>query len=233
MMATFSTGTGTEQFDGHGSLTPTPRYDKDELQALFEYGVTDNLTAILNPSLQHVDIDAPTSAARTGLGYTELGGRYKLVQTEDWVFSGQATMRIPGTFETSNPAAIGYNEVESDFRALAGHNFTLAGMPAFTDLEIAQRFRTAGAPDEFRADGTFGLYVAPQWLILAQSFNVLSEGSGTDTLYGGSYEYYKAQLSAVYKVSLQWSLQAGAFTTYAGRNALQENGVILGVWRQF
>jgi hypothetical protein len=30
-----------------------------------------------------------------------------------------------------------------------------------------------------------------------------------------------------------WSLQFGGYTTYAGRNALQENGVLLGVWRQF
>ena len=233
VITTFTASTGTEQFDGSGGLTSTPRYDKDELQALFEYGVTDSFIAILNPSLQHVDIAAPTDAERTGLGYTEFGGRYRLFQSDSWVFSGQATVRIPGTFDMSNPAAIGYNEVEADFRALLGHGFVLAGMPAFTDLEVAERLRTAGAPSEFRADGTFGLQVLPRWLILAQSFNAISEGSGTDTLYGGSYEYYKAQLSAVYEIAPQWSLQAGGFTTFAGRNALQENGAIFGVWHQF
>ena len=32
-------------FDGSGNLQGTPRYDKQELQALMEYGVTDWLTA--------------------------------------------------------------------------------------------------------------------------------------------------------------------------------------------
>ncbi len=123
VIATFTTSTGTEQFDGSGGLIATPRYDKDELQTLFEYGVTDNLTAILDPGLQHVDIGAPTDAERTGLGYTEFGARYRLFQGDDWVFSGQATGRIPGTFDMSNPAAIGYNDVEADFRALFGHTF--------------------------------------------------------------------------------------------------------------
>jgi protein XagA len=48
-----------------------------------------------------------------------------------------------------------------------------------------------------------------------------------------SYDYEKLQLSAVYALTDIWSLQFGGYTTYAGRNALQENGVLLGVWRQF
>ena len=32
---------------------------------------------------------------------------------------------------------------------------------------------------------------------------------------------------------LQWALQAGLFTAYTGRNALQENGVVLGAWYRF
>jgi hypothetical protein len=97
---------------------------------------------------------------------------------------------------------------------------------------VAERARTAGYPSEFHADATLGVKVLPQWLLLAQSFNVISEGSGI-SIFGGSYEYYKLQLSAVYEVTPTWSLQGGGFTTYAGRNALQENGLIFGVWHQF
>jgi protein XagA len=230
-ITTLTTTTATNYFNGSG-LASTPRYDKAELQALFEYGLTDRLTAIFDPGLQHVDIAAPISAERTGLGYTEFGGRYRFLQGDGWVFSGQATLRIPGTFDTSNSAAIGYTDVEADFRALLGHSFVLGTMPAFTDLQVAERVRTAGAPSEFRVDGTFGVQVLPRWLLLAQSFNVISEGSG-DPIYGGSYDYFKAQLSAVYALTPTWSVQGGAVTTYAGRNALQENGLIFGVWHQF
>jgi hypothetical protein len=230
-LATLDASTSTHYFED-GGLLSTPRYNKVELQALIEYGLTDRLTAIVNPGLQHIDIAAPTSAERSGLGYSEFGARYAFVENPDWVLSGQATARLPGTADTSNPAAIGYTDVESDIRALVGHNFRLGGKPAFFDLEAAERVRTAGAPSEFRCDATLGMQVLPRWLLLAQSFNVISEGAGSP-IYGGSYEYYKLQLSAVYALTPNWSLQGGGFTTYAGRNALQENGLIVGVWRRF
>jgi protein XagA len=67
--------------------------------------------------------------------------------------------------------------------------------------------------------------------LLVQSLNVVSEGHGT--LGFASYDYEKAALSAVYDVTPALSLQLGGFSTYAGRNALQENGVILSAWYRF
>jgi hypothetical protein len=218
-------------FDSARSQHPAPRYNKFELQGLIEYGASDRLTVILSPMLQHVDIAAPVDAQRTGLGYTEAGARYQMLKGADWVLSGQATMRLPGTGEGTNPAAIGYTGAEGDIRALFGYSFSAGGLPAFLDVQVAQRFRSAGAPDEFRADFTLGLRPAPQWLLLAQSFNVISEGGGSPLF--PSYDYYKLQASAVYSVTAAFSLQAGAFTTYTGRHALQENGVVLGAWYRF
>jgi hypothetical protein len=227
-----ATGSGAGQvFDGARNLQATPRYNKFEFQALFEYGVTDWFTTILSPGLQHIDIAAPVSAQRTGLGYTELGGRYRIGQGENWVFSGQATLRVPGTFDRSNPAAIGYNGIETDLRALFGYSFTIGAWPAFLDLQLAQRFRAGDPPDEFRADVTLGLRPLPQWLVLAQFFNVISEGSSPPLF--PSYYYSKLQLSVVHDLTRQWAVQAGGFTTYAGRNALQENGLLVGAWYRF
>jgi protein XagA len=230
-LAMLTAATSTSYFSG--GLASTPRYNKFEAEALIEYGITDRLTAIFNPGLQSINIAAPTNAERAGLGYIEFGARYGFLEFQDWVVSGQATLRLPGTTDTSNPAAIGYTDVETDLRALVGHNFTFGDMPAFFDLEVAQRERTAGNPSEFRADATLGVNVLPQWLLLAQSFNVISEGAENTTYDGGSYEYYKLQLSAVYSLTPTWELQGGGYTTYAGRNALQENGMIFGVWHQF
>ena len=231
-LASLTAATSTNYFDNSG-LASTPRYDKIEAQLLIEYGLTDRLTAIVDPGLQHIDIAAPTDAQRTGLGYTEFGARYSFYTDPSWALSGQATVRLPATTDTANPAAIGYTDVEGDFRVLLGHNFKLGGIPGFFDLEAAQRERSGGLPSEFRADATLGLKVLPQWLLLAQSFNVISEGAGNTLYDGGSYEYYKLQLSAVYSLTPTWELQGGGYTTYAGRNALQENGLIFGVWHQF
>ena len=92
--ATITASEANNYFNGSG-LASTPRYDKDEAQVLVEYGLTDRLTAIVEPELQHIDIAAPTSAERTGLGYTEFGARYGFVEDPTWVFSGQATLRPP------------------------------------------------------------------------------------------------------------------------------------------
>jgi hypothetical protein len=231
VIATATASTSTSIFDGAGAVTSAQRYNKDELNILAEYGLTNQFTVIFQPGLQHVDIAPPTSAERTGLGYTDIGGRYQFLQSNEWVLSGQAVLQIPGTTDRSNPAAIGYTDVQFDIRALLGHSFMIGAMPAFIDLEVAQRQRGDGAPNEFRADGTFGVQVSPRWTLLAQSFNVISEGQVSPIF--GSYEYFKLQLSAVYALTATWSLQGGGYTAYAGRNALQESGAVLGVGHRF
>jgi protein XagA len=231
LLMTATPSTATEVFDGQRNLVSTPRYNKFEFQTLFEYGLTDRFTVIVGPGFQHVDIAAPIDAKRTGIGFTDLGGRYRFLQGENWVVSGQAVVRVPGTFDTGNPAAIGNNGTEVDLRALFGLTFTLAGMPAFLDLEVAQRYRTNGPPDEFRFDATLGLRFLPQWLLLAQFFNVISEGARPPVF--PSYDYSKIQLSVVYEIDKHWAVQGGGFSTYSGRNALQENGLLLGAWYRF
>jgi hypothetical protein len=234
----FVIGTGSradKAFDNGGTAQPTPRYNKFELQALMEYGVTDWLTAIVGPGLQHIDIAAPTAARRTGFGTSEFGMRARLWHGDlpgaSWVISGQATMRVPGTYDTGNPAAVGYTGFEADLRALFGVGFALGAWPAFVDLQLAQRFRGDGPPNETRIDATFGVRPAPQWLVLTQSFNVLSQGAGSALF--PQTRYHKLQFSLVYNVTPNWSLQGGVFTTFAGRNALQENGLVLGAGYRF
>jgi hypothetical protein len=231
MIATLAASSATSAFDDAGGLTSIPRYNKLDADVLVEYGLTDRLTLMLQSGLQHIDIAAPVDASRTGLDYTDFGARYQFFQADGWVLSGQALIEIPGTTDTTNPAAIGYTDVEADIRVLVGKSFMLGTMPAFVDVEAAQRQRGDGAPNEFRADGTLGVQVAPRWLILAQSFNVVSEGSGSPVF--GKYDYEKFQLSAVYSLTPAWALQGGGFTTYAGRNSIQENGLVMGVWHKF
>ena len=218
-------------FDGSNKLRPIPGYSKDEAQALIEYGITDWFTAIFQPSLQHVDIVAPINAERAGLGYTDIGGRARLWSNGSWVVSAQAVVSIPGTRDMSNLAAIGYTDRQIDIRGLVGYSFKAGTLPAFIDLQIAQRFRLGGPPDEFRTDVTFGIRPADKWLVLMQSFNVISEGVGTWGF--ASYNYHKFEFSAVYALTPKLLLQLGGYSTYWGRNALQENGLVVGAWYKF
>jgi protein XagA len=218
-------------FDSNSKRQSILRYGKEEAQALIEYGVTNWFTAMLQPSLQHVNIAARLGAERGGLGYTDVGGRARIWSDDSWVVSAQATFRIPGVHDKTNPAAIGYTDPEIDIRGLVGYSFKAGTQPAFVDVEVAQRFRLGGPPDEFRTDITFGIRPVDRWLFLAQSFNVVSEGAGTWGF--GSFAYHKLQLSAVYALTPTLSLQLGGYSTYWGRNALQENGLVVGAWYKF
>jgi hypothetical protein len=140
-------------------------------------------------------------------------------------------VRIPSTFDKINPAAIGYTGHEIELRGLAGYGFKAGTIPAFVNLEVARRYRLGGPPNEFRTDVTFGIRPADKCLLLAQSFNVISEGAGSWGF--GSFAYHKFQLSAVYAVTRTLSLQLGGYSTYWGRNALQENGLVVGAWSKF
>jgi hypothetical protein len=221
----------TRAFDAGGNRQSTPETNKLELQGLLEYGVTDRFTAMVLPGLQHIDIAPPIDAQRSGLGYFEFGGRYRLFDGPSWVVSAQATLRVPGVLEPVNPAAIGYTDPEVDLRALFGKSGSIGAWPVFADFQLAQRFRVGGPPDELRADLTFGARPLPRWLLLAQSFNVFAEGSSPPLF--PNYSYHKLQLSVVYDLTPVWSLQAGGFATVGGHNALQENGMLLGTWYKF
>ena len=108
---------------------------------------------------------------------------------------------------------------------------SLGDWTAFVDVQLAQRFRFSDPPNELRVDLTFGVRPVPTWLLMAQSFNVISQGDGGSGF--PSYYYSKLQLSAVYEFTPSFAVQLGGTTTYAGENALQENGVLLGIWYKF
>ncbi|OYX08023.1 MAG: hypothetical protein B7Z15_15450 [Rhizobiales bacterium 32-66-8] len=215
-------------FDGTSSLFASQRYDKLNGQLFLEYGASDWLTLLFAPELLAIDIGAPTDASYSGFGYTDFGGRLRLGEGTDWVFSLQVLGRAPGAKPDAGPAAIGYLEGEADLRLLGGLSFLLWGLPAFLDVEVAQRLRFGAPPDEWRFDATLGVRVAPQWMLLLQSFNVVSEGAGTWPFIQ-SYEYYKVQAGAMLDLTPQMSVSLSLVSTYFARNALQENGVVLGV----
>lgn len=221
----------TRQFDDGGDAVPIPRYDKFELNALVEYGLSDWLTVMVQPQLMWTGIAPPTDAETSGLGYTDLGARARLWSDKDSVFSAQAFARAPGQHDEDNPAAIGRTDAELDLRALYGRSFTIDGRSGFIDAQLGYRFRFDDPPNEVRADFTFGIRPDPKLLLLAQSFNTFSDGSAEGVFSDG--REHKVQLSAVLSLDEVWSVQLGGIATVAGENTLRERGVIAAIWRKF
>jgi hypothetical protein len=184
---------------------------------------------MVTPSVSHVNVQSGDDS--TGLGYTEFGARYRIAAGDGGVLSLQGSVRIPGKKRRDNIAQIGATDSEIDLRVLGGTSFKLAGMDGFIDLQAGYRIRNGGPPNEFRLDATFGVRPADKLLLMAQSFNVISDGAGTGVF--GKGRYSNLYLSGVYDVDKRWSVQLGAIGTVSGRNALRERGFLVSLWRRF
>lgn len=217
-------------FSADAKVADIDDYEKYEAYLLLEYGLTDDVTLILNPSLTHQGSEGRNDDI-SGLGYTEAGARYRIRQGSTSVFSLQGTARIAGETQSGTLAQLYQVKREFDARALMGQSFTVAARPAFVDVQGGYRFRSGGPPNEYRADVTLGYRPTNDLLLLAQSFNVFSDGSGSAGL--NSYRYHNTYLSGVYQIGRKVSLQLGGMMTLAGKNALRERGLVTGLWYRF
>lgn len=228
----------TQQFDGKGQRVPRDRFTKSELCAYAEYGLAEGFTVLFSPRVESVNDSSQWGGARTGLGYTELGARARFVRFQPkepgiWqgsVASLQGSVRVPGSTDDEDPLLVGNNVFEIDARLLFGTSFALGEWSSFVNVEAGYRWRDGDPPSELRTDLTLGLRPKPDWLLLAQVFQVNTIGGNANFPAGA---YTRAQLSVVHDIDSRWSLQVGANSVVAGRRALAENGVLLAVWRRF
>ena len=155
----------------------------------------------------------------------------KIARYEDVVFSAQAVAHVAGSHNRDNPALIGNTGNEFDFRVLAGMPFAIADFPGFVDVQLGYRFRRDGPPNELRLDMTLGVRPFERLLLMLQSFNIVAPAAGAAGY--PAMRQHKLQASAVLDFGKAYSVQAGAFTTVAARNARHEYGLISGVWYRF
>jgi protein XagA len=219
-------------FDNDGSSFTNQNYHKVETDLHIEYGITDSLTGFVGPSLLSTSAAGAYGGHYFGLGYTDIGLRQRLYSDGRNVVSVQVTARVPGASDSSNPAEIGYTGMEYDLRALYGRSFQVGNWPAFFDAELGWHARNGAPPGEYRVDLTLGARPSARWLLLLQSFSVISDGRGTG-VFDFAYRYYKIQPSVVWDFAPKWSAQLGAVATVAGRNSWREQGFTVGLWRSF
>lgn len=217
-------------FDAKGRLIVVPSYEKFGLGAYVEYGLTDWLTVIAAPAYDRIR-QPPPAASYDGPGESEAGARVGLYRSDAIVVSLQASLRTPGASINDSQGPFQPRRAGAlDVRVMAGGNFEFAATPGFAEAQAGYRFYAQNQPGEGRLDLTLGLRPTPQLLVLAQSFNAISAGSGNGFRHS---LWTKLQPSLVYDVSPHWSLQIGAFATLAGVNAGRELGPIGAVWCRF
>lgn len=218
-----------KSFDNSGNSFDAPDYD--QLLSFFEaeYGLSDDLTLIANPSLRRISIE--NSNDSFGLGPTEVGARLRAYHDDRFVLSVQATGFIPGTSRGSRVAQIGSNDTGLDGRVQAGYGFNLGKISGFASLEGGYRLRSGDPPNEFHGDAALGVHATDRLLVIGNLFNTWSDGTGQKGF--PSYRYSNLYVGGVYDLSRKFAVQFGGLSTLSGRNALRERGVFSGFWIKF
>ena len=213
-------------FDDRGHVFDIADYQKTEVYFAAEYGVTDDLTLLVTPSLRDVSVQGGDDSR--GLGYTDVGARFRLAHGSDFVLSAQGLVRFPGMKRRDSLAQVGVTDTEYDLRLQGGYTF---GRGSFAIVEGGYRLRAGDPPNAINIDATLGIRAAPRLLLLASSYNAISDGAGRGVF--RAYRYHNLYLSGAYDVGRHVTVQLGASGTLAGRNALRERGLLAGLWYRF
>jgi hypothetical protein len=239
----------SKAYDSQGRLIRMPSYRKFETQSYVEFGARDWLTIVGQASymnfhgasspLDHLSIlieeaklgaplsiRGPQGPRYAGLGVASLGARVRLFETGVYEMSLEASLRA------ATPSARRFldmrDELQGDVRLQVGRGFEFFGVSGFCDGQVGYRTRGQRG-DEVRADFTYGLRPFTDVLLLAQSFSAFTPGRTR-----GNFMYsQKFQLSVVYDLMSDVSVQIGALSALRGVNSSAERGLMTGLWYRF
>jgi hypothetical protein len=220
----------TRRFDDAASPTQKIVFNKLFIQNWMEYGLTDAVTLFAAP--QYVIADSDMTGAgvdHTRAGSVEAGARI-LLFSRIGMLSVQMSGKTAGAFDMSTSAG-GQSGRQIELRLLYGCNFRLLRRDGYLDLQVAERWIKRPRPNEMTIDATAAFWLTHKYLVMFQSFNTIA-GTGARP----PYEYYrqhKLQASLLRRLGPRWSLQTGAFISPAGRNIVQEQGLVTQLWYRY
>lgn len=121
------------------------------LSNYFEYGLTDELTALNSLSYKWLENDNDLSRATAhGIGDIDLGARYRLYQDDAvGVISTQLLVKIPGGYGKNDPLPLGNDQYDTEVRLLYGRSL-YPKLPGYANVEIGYRLRAGDPSDELR-----------------------------------------------------------------------------------
>ncbi len=228
-------------YDNAGERTRPLTFEKVEVSAYLEYGLTEKVTLVARPALQDVrlrDVDGAISA--TGLSATEVAVRRVISQAGGRVVSGQLGAFLPGEGENGLDDRFGDGAVGLEGRVLAGRGWSPLdaaglgrrfGLNGFAEAQAAARGFANDKPPEARLDLTLGVRPRPGRLLLGQTFSVWSEGDRDRGV--RPYAHHRLQLSSVRNIGPRLGLQAGVHATLDGRNVVADDSAFVALWWRY
>lgn len=236
LITTANLSNAAEFYNGSGKKNRQASYQKYELSPYVEYGLTDGITLGGSSSLQYA---TQSNNTNFGLGDSELFARFHMLEFHGFAISLQPLIKLPAfsSLSTDSNPLLGSRHFDGELGALAGYGFDLFGQHHFIDTSVGYRHRLGAPKDQIKFTATTGFSLFEDWVFLSQLYVTRRTGSPANTTFtqssGDDYDQTKLQLSAVYKLSDAWSLQAGAFTNLEGKNIGNGKGALFSIWRNF
>lgn len=227
---------GTDQyFDNAGSKKSQPDYSQYALSPYVEYGLRDDLTIGTNLSLQYL---TQNGYYHYGIADSEFFLRQRLWQGDGFVISAQPMIKLPSPTSSTRLPQIGSSTPDAGLTLSGGYGFSAYGQNHFLDLDAGYRHRFGRPHDQVNLSATAGIGLTSQLMLMPQLFAtyrtaVPAATSGFLQSASNDYNLTRLQVSAVYKLTNDLSLQVGGFTTLDGRNTGGGSGALFGIWKSF
>lgn len=221
-------------FNNQGNRTAQAKYTKYELNPYLEYGWTDTITVGANLSLQRAN---QSSQSNWGIGDSEFFIRTRLWQQDGFVLSLEPMVKLPSPESTNETPRLGGRDMDAGLGVSAGYGFSAWGLNHFANVDAGYRWRFGDPENQIKLAGTAGLSATPRWMIMPQVFATLRTDDPPVATFtqssGDDYNLIKLQLSAVYKVNDEVSLQFGGFSHADGKNVGGGEGAFFSLWKTF
>lgn len=216
-------------FGKSGGATPV-LFHKLLFGSYVEHGILDSVTLIFAPEYVMATEEGPNQPLIHAQDFAaKVGVRVRLEQSFG-VFSVEGSYKTAGGFDMSVTTGNDSGK-EFELRLQYGTNFRLFRRDGYADLEVGERYITGARPSETAVDFTLGLKVTKKITLMAQSFNIVSDGSGT-----APYRYYRSHKVEFGVLQRLWRgvyLESGGFASPLGQNSLVERGADASLWIRF
>lgn len=243
VILTTSYFTTSRSFNGSGKLIPfdyNGQFRKIEFNPYIEYGVTNRTSLLFNafiPLLRFKNNFGSFESA--GTGDFEVGFRHRLTPLSSRNVVSVQTLFLFPTYSANRNPIPGNHQYDIEPRLLVGRSYSLEKRSVFWDVEAGWRYRTGAPADQVRMDGSLGVDLFPRVALLGQVFAIkgLQNGSPisatTNPNVQSDFDLYKAQASAIFRVSRSVRFQVAYFRAVAGRGTGAGQGVLFSMWKNF
>jgi protein XagA len=220
-------------FDRDGNEQDSPdngEFTDTNLSYYLEYGALDNLSLIMSLTYKALEKEDDTvKSDYYGFSDLDLAAKYRVAEGNFGVFSVQALVKVPETYDEDEELAPGEGQYDFEVRALYGRSL-YPMIPGYINLEAGYRYRDEEPADEVRTMIEFGMDFTQSLYARIKCEGITGMDNADETAASGSnpasspdYNLYKGTLTVGYKLTDSFGIELEHIRELAGENVSKGN----------